>query len=85
MVVKDDFNGLLEESRDAERQRQAGIELAGLDCIHRLAGYAQSLRKLRLAPVTLCSQHFQPIVQRYLQFTTGVARAKNPNHKIKAK
>jgi uncharacterized protein (DUF885 family) len=52
----------LEESRDAEGQRQAGIELAGLDGVDRLARDLELRRQRGLGPVALGAQHLETIL-----------------------
>ncbi len=56
VVGEDLLDRLAEQPRDAERDRQAGIELAVLDRVDRLAREAQLLGEIALRPAALCSQ-----------------------------
>jgi len=46
----------LEQARDTERQRQAGVVLAGLDRVHGLARDAEPRAQFALRPATLATQ-----------------------------
>jgi hypothetical protein len=49
-LVEDRFDGLLEELRYAEGQRERGIVLPILYGVHRLSGHGKPFSQLRLTP-----------------------------------
>ena len=59
---KDRFNRLPEEARDAEGERKAGIILPGFNCVHGPARYGEPRTKIRLRPLTLCSETSEPVL-----------------------
>jgi hypothetical protein len=58
---KDRFNRLPEEARDADGERKAGIILPGFDCAHDLTCDMEPRSKIRLRPLTLCSETSEPV------------------------
>jgi hypothetical protein len=56
----DVFDGRVEEAGQLECQGQAGVVLAGLQGIHRLARDNKLFREIGLRPVARCSQHLDP-------------------------
>src|SRR5262245_53441613 len=54
----------LEERGDGEGQRQAGVVLAGLDRVDRLARHAEALRQIALRPAVLAAELANAIVHR---------------------
>jgi len=59
---KDCSNRLPEETRDAEGEQKAGIILPGFNCAHGLARYGEPRTKIRLRPLTLCSETSEPVL-----------------------
>src|SRR6185437_6798708 len=64
VVHENRLDRLAEQARDLERQRQAGVVLAGLDGVDALARDVEPGREVRLAPVALGAQHFQAVLHR---------------------
>ncbi len=62
IIEEDSLDRRLEDPRQPESERQAGIVLAGLNGIDRLARYTQHLRKLRLRPPPLRPQYSDAII-----------------------
>jgi len=60
--LKDGFNGLLEQSRNVEGKRQAGIVLPVLNGVHGLSRHAEVRGKVRLGPVTLGTQNAKTVL-----------------------
>ena len=58
---KNFLDSAVEQLGDLKRQRQAGIVPAGLYSIDRLTGYVEPRRKIRLRPVPLRTEDFEPI------------------------
>jgi len=63
------LDGLLEQPRNRESQRETGIILAGLDGVHGLPGHLQPLRQIGLGPGPLSPQDPETIGHRYLRRT----------------
>jgi hypothetical protein len=60
--LEDRFDRLLEEPRDTESKRQAGVVLPRFDRVYRLARYVEECRQFRLRPVTLCAKNSEPVL-----------------------
>src|SRR5690606_31798151 len=61
-IVENLLDRHVEQAGDAECQRQRRIVLAGFDRVDRLARHVEAQGQLRLAPVALGAQHFQPVL-----------------------
>ena len=59
--IKDRFDGLIEELRDAKGERQAGIVFASFDGVHSLAGNCEPVSQFRLGPFTLGAKNTKPV------------------------
>ncbi len=59
---KDRLNGLLEEPRNIERKRKAGVVFPGFNCVHSLARYVEVRSEFRLRPAAFCSKNSEPIL-----------------------
>lgn len=59
--LKDRFDGLIEELRDAKGERQAGIVFASFDGVNGLARHSESLGQFPLGPFTLGAENAEPV------------------------
>lgn len=59
--LKNDFNWLLEQSRNVEREGQAGIILPVLNGVHGLPRHPELRGEFRLRPVTLGTQNAKTV------------------------
>lgn len=66
VVLKDGFDGGVEEAGEAKGERQTGIEFAGLDCVDTLPGDFKPLRQIGLAPLPLCAEDSQTVFHSLL-------------------
>lgn len=60
--LEDRFDWLLEQSRDIEGERQAGVVLSDLYGVHSLPGYPKLRGKVRLRPITFSAQNSKTVL-----------------------
>lgn len=62
--LEDRFDGLCEQTGDAEGERQAGVVATGLQGVDRLPGDLQPVGERALAPAVSLTQHLQLVLHR---------------------